>query len=110
MSRGNAGGTRRLPFGVVTTGAGALFVFEANAGAFLYVRIWTTPGILDAIEMSTSLIRARGCGQVRNLACNMFGNRTRLAYSAFPVNRGTDTSASGGSGCPITFRFSGAYP
>ena len=43
-----------------------------------------------------SVMRARGWGQVRKRAWSMFGNRTRLAYSALPVNRGIETSGSAG--------------
>src|SRR5215831_6352920 len=94
-SRGSAGGTRRLPFGLVVTVAGESFT-ATGTGAFLYVRTYATPGIFSATVVSMLLMRARGCGHVRNRAWSMSGKRTRLAYSAFPVNRGIETSARGG--------------
>ena len=76
-------------------------------GAFLYVRIYATPGIFSAAEVSMFLILACGCGDVRNAAYNIFGNQTRLAYCALPVNLGTETSGSAGIAFPTTLRFSG---
>jgi hypothetical protein len=67
----------------------------------------TTPGIFSATDVSIRLILARGCGDVMNLTKSMFGNRTRVAYSAFPKNLGIATSGNGGIGFPTTLRFAG---
>ena len=69
-----------------------------------------TPGIFSAADVSMSLMRACGCGEVRNFTYSRSGNHTRLAYCALPVNLGMATSGSGGSGLPNTLRFSGGYP
>src|SRR5579864_9191416 len=79
-------------------------------GAFLYVSICATPGIRSAVEVSMSLIRACGCGEVRNFTYSMSGNQILLAYCALPVNLGIETSGSAGIGFPKTLRFSGGYP
>ena len=72
--------------------------------------MWRTPGIFSAAEVSMSLMRACGCGEVRNFTYSRSGNHTRLAYCALPVNLGMATSGIGGSGLPNNFRFSGGYP